>query len=99
MPRLHALAGSGGSGAAGRTTPAISLQRIVGVPPAAVVAEQRAADVAVVGDSLAALLAAYSLAKGGRKVRWLVGVDESDSAFMATVECPSVCIEAGAIGE
>lgn len=54
--------------AAAASTPGISLKRFADAQPAAVITERRAADVAVLGSSTAAVLAAYTLAKSGRKV-------------------------------
>jgi len=54
--------------AAAASTPGIRLKRFADAQPAAVVTERRAADVAVLGSSTAAVLAAYTLAKSGRKV-------------------------------
>jgi hypothetical protein len=54
--------------AAAGAAPVVTLKRFADAQQTDVVTERKAADVAVLGSSTAAVLAAYTIAKSGRKV-------------------------------
>ena len=73
--------------AARSDAPIINLTRLPDTEQIATVVERRAADVCVVGGSCTAVLAAYSLAKAGRKVRQATAVAH---CIRAQIDSPPV---------